>query len=87
VLSFPSGADADLLGDIAIALGVTRREAAAAGITLEAHTLHLAVHGVLHLLGYDHVNNREARVMESLEAVILEELGIPSPYAHAAVAR
>jgi probable rRNA maturation factor len=85
VLSFSSGAGMDLyLGDVAIALGVASRETAAAGISLEAHTLHLVVHGVLHLLGYDHLRNREAQVMESLEVAILEQLGIPSPYARAA---
>jgi probable rRNA maturation factor len=83
VLSFPA-ADADpYLGDIAIALEVTAREAATAGISLQDHTLHLAVHGVLHLLGYDHVRNSEARVMERLEIAVLDELGIPSPYARA----
>lgn len=81
VLSFPAAGVDGYLGDIAIALGVTSRESAASGISLEAHTLHLAVHGVLHLLGYDHVRSREARVMERLEITILDELGIPNPYA------
>jgi probable rRNA maturation factor len=83
VLSFPTAGDDSYLGDIAIALGLTAREAAAAGISLEAHTLHLAVHGVLHLLGYDHVRSREARIMEQLEISILDELGIANPYAAA----
>jgi probable rRNA maturation factor len=87
VLSFPAEDPGGYLGDIAIAFGVTTREAAAAGISVEFHTLHLAVHGVLHLLGYDHVRNSEARIMERLEIAILDELGIPDPYARAAVAR
>ena len=85
VLSFPAaGNQRGYLGDVAIALNVTEREAASAGISLEAHTLHLAVHGVLHLLGYDHVRHREAKVMERLETAILDELGVPSPYAQSA---
>jgi probable rRNA maturation factor len=87
VLSFPAAGADGYLGDIAIAHGVSAREAAAAGISLEAHTLHLAVHGVLHLLGYDHVRNSEARVMERLEVAILDELGIPSPYTRATAPR
>ncbi|HTT83256.1 MAG TPA: rRNA maturation RNase YbeY [Rhizomicrobium sp.] len=85
VLSFPAAGTDGYLGDIAIAFGVTTSESAAAGISLEDHTLHLAVHGVLHLLGYDHVRNREAHAMERLEAAILDELGIPDPYTRAAV--
>ncbi|MGH6877421.1 MAG: rRNA maturation RNase YbeY [Rhizomicrobium sp.] len=85
VLSFPAVANADeYLGDVAIALGVARREAATTGVSLVAHTLHLAVHGVLHLLGYDHLLSREARLMERLEIAVLHELGLPSPYARAA---
>ena len=83
VLSFPAAGVDGHLGDIAIAFGVTSRESAASGISLEAHTLHLAVHGVLHLLGYDHVRSREAGVMERLEITILDELGISNPYAAA----
>lgn len=87
VLSFPAAGSDGYLGDIAIAFGVTSREAAAAGISLEAHTLHLAVHGVLHLLGYDHIRNSEARIMECLEIATLDKLGIPSPYARATATR
>ena len=84
VLSFPAKDGAGYLGDIAIALGVSTREATECGVSMEAHTLHLVVHGVLHLLGYDHVRAREARVMESLETAILKELGIADPYARVA---
>jgi probable rRNA maturation factor len=80
VLSFP-GAGGDYLGDVAIAHGVTAREASAATKTIHDHAVHLAVHGVLHLLGYDHESAREAQVMEPLEIAILAELGIADPYA------
>jgi probable rRNA maturation factor len=80
VLSFPAGGDA-YLGDVAIAYGVTAREAQEAGKSIHDHALHLAVHGVLHLLGYDHESAREARIMEPLEIAILAKLGITDPYA------
>jgi probable rRNA maturation factor len=80
VLSFPSDDDG-YLGDIAIAHGVTAREAKAAGKTLLDHALHLAVHGTLHLLGHDHEKPREAHRMERLEREILAEFGIADPYA------
>lgn len=87
VLAFPAGENAQgYLGDVAIALGLAKLEAATAGMPLLQHTLHLVVHGVLHLLGYDHVLAREALIMERLEVAILAELGIPSPYARAAAA-
>jgi probable rRNA maturation factor len=80
VLSFPA-AGGDYLGDVAIAYGVTAREAKESGKSIHDHTLHLAVHGVLHLLGYDHESAREARIMEPLEIAILAKLGIADPYA------
>ena len=80
VLSFPAAPGSDYLGDIAIAFGVARQEAEAAGKPLAHHAVHLAVHGVLHLLGYDHANAREAEAMEALETEILAEIGIPDPY-------
>ncbi len=84
VLAFPAGPNpAGYLGDVAMALGVARREAAAAGIPLASHVQHLAVHGVLHLLGYDHVTDAQARVMEPLEIAVLKELAIPNPYLRA----
>jgi probable rRNA maturation factor len=80
VLSFPAR-QRDYLGDIAIAYGVTEKEARAQKKPFADHALHLTVHGVLHLMGYDHETTRAARVMEPLEAEILGELGIADPYA------
>lgn len=79
VLSFPSAAPG-YLGDIAIAYGVTAQEAKDAGKTLSEHAIHLTVHGVLHLLGYDHVTPRKANVMEPMETRILKTLNIADPY-------
>jgi probable rRNA maturation factor len=82
VLSFPAEEnEGRYLGDIAIALGVVTREAKAAGKTPADHAVHLAVHGVLHLLGHDHEKPREAARMERLESEILAEFGIADPYA------
>ena len=78
VLSFPQGGD--YLGDVAIAYGVTSKEAKASGKKLIDHAAHLAVHGVLHLLGYDHERPRDAKIMEPLEVRILGKLGIADPY-------
>jgi probable rRNA maturation factor len=70
-------------GDIAIAYGVTKKEAKAAGKSLADHACHLVVHGVLHLAGYDHERPRDAKLMEPLEVKILRALGIADPYAGA----
>ncbi len=69
------------LGDIAIAFETTQREASAEGKPLAHHVSHLAVHGFLHLVGYDHESDAEAEAMEALERRILARLGIPDPYA------
>ena len=79
VLSFPAGLD-DYLGDVALAYGVTAREAKEGKKTLLDHTTHLVVHGVLHLLGYDHETSRQAGKMEPLEVRILKILKIANPY-------
>ena len=81
VLSFPAPANPEgQIGDIALAYGVCAREAAEQGKTLSQHLMHLTVHGVLHLLGYDHEEDGEAEAMEALERSILEILGVPDPY-------
>jgi len=69
-----------LLGDVIIAYETTRAEAEAEGKRFEHHVSHLVVHGVLHLLGYDHIEEDEAESMESLERSILAALGIADPY-------
>lgn len=94
VLSFPSdplprvrgrageGArEADPLGDLAICAPVVAREAREQGKSAQAHWAHMVIHGVLHLLGYDHENDRDAAKMESTEIRILEQFGYPNPYA------
>jgi probable rRNA maturation factor len=78
ILSFPGG-DA-YAGDIAIAYGVTRKEAKEADKGFADHVTHLVIHGVLHLAGYDHERPRDAKVMEPLEVKILKRLGIADPY-------
>ncbi len=82
VLSFPAAASArPHLGDIALAYGVCAREAEAQQKPLAHHLMHLTVHGVLHLLGYDHESDAEAEAMEGVERAILSKLGVPDPYA------
>lgn len=82
VLSFPAPANPeDHLGDVALAYGVCAREAAEQGKPLSHHLQHLTIHGVLHLLGYDHISDDEAEVMEGLERSVLAGLDIPDPYA------
>jgi probable rRNA maturation factor len=81
VLSFPAPANgAGILGDIVIAYETTAREAAQEQKPLADHLSHLAVHGFLHLLGYDHESDADADVMEQLEREILARLGVPDPY-------
>ena len=81
VLSFPAAAGAGgHLGDIAIAYGVTAREARESGKAVADHAIHLAVHGVLHLLGFDHATARQARIMEPMETRVLRSLNIADPY-------
>lgn len=79
VLSFPAATN-DGLGDIAIAYGVVAGEARAQGKDFSHHAIHLAVHGTLHLLGYDHEIAAKAKIMEQLEKEILAGLGIADPY-------
>jgi probable rRNA maturation factor len=90
VLSFPAlqpdgewkpGDAPRMLGDIAIAYETMRREADEEHKPFDHHLSHLAVHGFLHLVGYDHENDGDAEEMEALETQILAHLGIPDPYA------
>ncbi|MBO9852665.1 rRNA maturation RNase YbeY [Xanthomonas phaseoli] len=89
VLSFPAelpeglpkGIKMPLLGDLVICAPVVAREAAEQGKLLAAHYAHLTVHGTLHLLGWDHEDDKEAEAMEQLEREILADLGIDDPYA------
>jgi len=80
VLSFELGDDV-LLGDIYISLDTVLREANEAHISIPEHTAHMVVHGVLHLMGYDHINDDEAIVMEAKEVAALKKLKIKNPYA------
>ena len=81
VLSFPAQPNPERhLGDVALAFGVCAREADEQGKPLSHHLQHLVVHGVLHLLGYDHMSEDEAEAMEGLERVVLAGLGVPDPY-------
>jgi probable rRNA maturation factor len=75
----PPGAPV-LLGDVVLALEIVAREAAEQDKPFADHLRHLVVHGVLHLLGYDHLTQAEAAIMEPLEKSILAELGVPDPY-------
>ncbi len=70
------------LGDIAIAFETTAKEAATAGLDLEAHVTHLLVHATLHLLGYDHETDTDATLMEGLEIKALARLGLGNPYSN-----
>lgn len=70
-----------LLGDIVLAAGVVAREAAERGISITDHATHLIVHGLLHLVGYDHEHDAEAEAMEEMERHALASLGIANPYA------
>lgn len=74
------GDEAVHVGDLVLALEVVREEAEAGKIDFHAHFTHLILHGLLHLLGYDHIEDGEAEIMESLEVRILYELNIQNPY-------
>lgn len=85
VLSFPfeapPGVELDLLGDLVICRQVVEHEAEEQNKALLAHWAHMVVHGTLHLLGYDHIDDEEAEEMESLEISIMNALGFDNPYA------
>ena len=84
VLSFPFDAvtpePLPILGDLVVCAPVVNREANEQQKTTEAHWAHIIVHGVLHLLGYDHIDDKDAEQMEGLETAIMLELNLPAPY-------
>nr|WP_228160613.1 rRNA maturation RNase YbeY [Marinobacter bohaiensis] len=84
VLSFPfeqpEGITLPLAGDLVICAPVVAREAHEQGKTLSAHWAHMVIHGMLHLQGYDHIDDRDAEIMETLEIRLLAELGFSNPY-------
>ncbi|MDP5137274.1 rRNA maturation RNase YbeY [Rheinheimera baltica] len=84
VLSFPfqcpPGIELPLLGDLVICAPVVMQEATEQGKSLNAHWAHMVIHGCLHLLGFDHINDDDAEQMEAEEVTILQHLGITNPY-------
>ena len=84
VLSFPmqlpDEVDIKILGDLALCVDVINEEAKAQSKSLQAHWAHMVVHGMLHLQGYDHIDDIEAGVMEAMEIDILKKLGFDNPY-------
>lgn len=84
VLSFPfevpEGIELNLLGDLVVCADIVSKEAAAQHKTAQAHWAHMLVHGCLHLLGYDHINDSDAEYMEAREIDILDKLGFNNPY-------
>jgi probable rRNA maturation factor len=84
VLSFPvelpAGVDLPLIGDLVICAPVVAREAAEQGKKAADHWAHLTIHGILHLLGHDHIDEAEAEAMEGLETRVLAGLGVADPY-------
>lgn len=84
VLSFPADIAEEvgipLLGDLVVCAPVVERETQEQGKTLQAHWAHMLIHGTLHLVGFDHIDDDEAEAMETLETQILTGLGYPAPY-------
>ncbi len=90
VLSFPYSAEdrarcqqsgeSELWGDILICLSVVQQAADDLGVSFEQHLIHVVTHGVLHLIGYDHIDAKEARKMERSESTILQAMGFPNPW-------
>jgi len=84
ILSFPfdipEGVDSDLLGDLLVCAPVVECEAQQQNKQLEHHWAHIIIHGILHLLGYDHINDEDAEEMEALEIQLLKKIKINNPY-------
>ncbi|MCK5888945.1 MAG: rRNA maturation RNase YbeY [Methylococcales bacterium] len=84
ILSFPfeppEGMNSKLLGDLLICVPVIEQEALAQDKVLEHHWAHMVIHGVLHLLGYDHLSDEEAEEMEALEMKVLRSIAVENPY-------
>jgi probable rRNA maturation factor len=80
VLTFPLSEEPHLMGDIVLCAPVAVAEAKAQNKALEAHYAHLTLHGILHLHGYDHENDEQAALMESIEVTTLQKLGYANPY-------
>lgn len=84
VLAFPSDLpieiDEAILGDVVICPLVVKQEANAQGKTFNNHLLHMAIHGILHLLGYVHIDEKDAQKMQALEAKILSKIGVGNPW-------
>lgn len=76
----PEDVDIPLLGDLIICAQVVEREAKEQNKSFDAHWAHMLLHGCLHLLGYDHIDDNEAEEMESIEIDILKKMGFPNPY-------
>jgi probable rRNA maturation factor len=87
ILSFPieipEGITLNLLGDLVVCAPILEREAVEQGKALSHHWAHIVIHGVLHLLGYDHIEDDEAEIMENKEIEILQKLNINNPYLEA----
>ena len=90
ILSFPFEApehiEIDLLGDLVVCAPVLEKEALEQQKTLHDHWAHIIIHGVLHLLGYDHIVDNEAQIMEEKETQLLKELNITNPYLQETIA-
>lgn len=86
VLSFacelPEEVDLNLLGDLVICEDVVTQEASEQNKDIDSHWAHMVIHGTLHLLGYDHIDDRDAQTMETLETSIMASLGYSAPYEH-----
>lgn len=79
VLSFPSD-ESEEWGDVIISIDTVAREAGEQGKLVHDHAVHMLVHGVLHLVGYDHIDDVDAEIMEALEIAVLDKVGIENPY-------